>query len=133
MATQSLTVQVFAAGTPFTPTIGSVPAQHAVAGQQLQLNFSQYVSNPSQLTLTYAVNSSFFSPTGTSIDPTTGLFTWTPASNQLGDYQISITVSNSQTVSVVGSFAVDVTQYALPVLQPITARRGSSASPSVSP
>ena len=103
--------------------------QQAIAGQELQLNVSQFVSNPSQLTLTYSVNSTFFSPTGTSINPTTGLFTWTPTSSQLGDYQVSINVANSQTASVTATFSVDVTQYALPVLEPIPAQTATVGQP----
>ena len=49
--------------------------------------------------------------------------------SQLGDYQISINVANSQTATVTATFSVDVTQYALPVLLPIPAQTATVGQP----
>jgi ELWxxDGT repeat protein len=116
---QNLTVQLFAAGDILTPIVGNIPSQSAAVGQQIELNVSQYISNPSQLTLAYSLTEPL---AGASIDPVSGVFTWTPTAAELGFDFVSVTVSNDQTASVSPSLLVNVSQYSAPVLAHIPAQ-----------
>ncbi len=61
-------------------------------GDPIQLQL--IASDPSGLPITYT---SDLLPSGASLDPVTGIFTWTPGFTQNGIYQIPVTVSNGQT------------------------------------
>ena len=127
--TQSLMVQVFAANTVLPPIIGNIPQQAGVVGQTLQLNVSQYASDPNTpaLPLTYSLGSG--APSGASIDPTTGVFTWTPTPSQTGWNWFTVTVSDGQTPLVSGLLWVAVSQFSPPVLQPITTQTATINQP----
>ncbi len=127
--TQSLMVQVFAASAVLPPIIGYIPQQAGVVAQTLQLNVSNYASDPNTpaLPLTYSLGSG--APSGASINSTTGMFTWTPTSDQLGLSFISFTVTNSETTPVTWSFAVDVSQYSPPTLKPIKDQTATTNQP----
>ena len=64
------------------PQIDAIPAQWVFAGQTLAIAVTAQDPDvpPQQLTYTLATNS----PEGTTIDPSTGLFSWTPSSAQIG-------------------------------------------------
>ncbi len=114
-----LEVQVFAAGTIPSPIIQSIPTQNVVAGQELQLNVSQYASDPDSLPLTYSLQ--FGPPSGATIDPNTGILTWTPTIGQTGANTIWVEVEDNQSppATTLQTVTVDVFLYSPPVLQTI--------------
>jgi ELWxxDGT repeat protein len=116
-ATASLSVTVQAAGATITPTISTIPQQTALVGQQYTVDLSQFVSNPSQLTLTYG--SGFFDPAGVSISASSGMLSWTPTSGETGSQFVSFSVNYGSGSSVSGSFTVHVTTFSPPVMQSI--------------
>ena len=74
-------------------TINPIPDSTALPGQTIAV--PAIAQDPSEgQTLTYSLAPGY--PTGASIDPATGLFTWTiPANEQPGDYPITIDVADN--------------------------------------
>ena len=80
-------------------------------------------------TLTFSLGTGF--PEGASINSTTGVFTWTPAANQVGGHTVKVQVSDGNSIG--GSDSKDVTitvteSNAAPVLESIGAQRGDELS-----
>ncbi len=78
------------------PTLATIPTQTVDVGQTLQLNVSNYASDPNSpaLPLTYSLVGS--TPSGASIDPSTGIMTWALGANQqIGTYAITVLVSDN--------------------------------------
>ena len=98
-ASGTLMVSVSAAVIPpviTPPTIGQIPTQSVNVGQSLQLNVSNFASDPNSppLPLSYSLGAG--APTGASINPTTGVLSWTVGANQqIGTYPITIQVSDN--------------------------------------
>jgi hypothetical protein len=90
------------------PLISSVPPTGAVVGKSLEYQvFASSSVTPASIT--FSLSSA---PTGMNIDPATGLLTWVPGTNQVGDQSVTIvatdsTGTNSQsfTLSVFGAQA----------------------------
>ena len=101
------------------PAIQSIPVQNATIGVPFQLDLSKYASDPNSqpLPLTYSLTGKV--PTGASIDPSTGLFTWTPASDQsTGPETFTVMVADNQSPpdTTSATFIVDVSN---PILPPV--------------
>jgi ELWxxDGT repeat protein len=129
MSSAELSVDVFAAGSILPPLVQSISTQTVTAGQELQLNVSQYASEPNSQTFvpfTYTLVSN--PPSGASIDSTTGAFNWTPSADQTGTTFIEVQVADSESppqTTTVG-FEVEVFQYSPPVIQTIPSQSATS-------
>ncbi len=73
------------------PVMTSIPDKVAITGQML--SFKVLVTDPDGDPLTYSTSSL---PAGAQFNTATQMFTWTPAMNQTGEYQISFTVTDGQ-------------------------------------
>jgi hypothetical protein len=108
-ATNSFFVTVAASTSANTPPTLQVPANQSIAvGSTLNVTITATdVDIPAQ-TLTFALVSG---PTGASINPNTGVLTWTPTSAQTGQNQIQVSVTDNGNppLSVTNSFNVTVT------------------------
>ncbi len=90
IATQTLTLVVTPDSTPAKPNVSPPVRLSAVVGETY---FGQVLAtDPSGLTLTYATDAS--DPTNLSINPATGLITWTPTAAQLGYIPVTIHVTD---------------------------------------
>ncbi|MHB1837834.1 MAG: cadherin repeat domain-containing protein, partial [Solirubrobacteraceae bacterium] len=92
-----------------SPVIATIPTQHVSAGGTLQLNLSQYATDPNTpaLALTYAMGAN--PPSGASLNSSSGAFHWTvPANQAAGPVTVNFTVTNGQTTAAAGSFTIDV-------------------------
>ena len=110
-ASETFSVNVLSASGIYAPVLQAIPAQNVDIGSPLQLDVSNYASDPNfpALPLTYTLGAG--APAGASIDPTTGLFSWTPAAGQAtGSTPITVIVSDNQTPAntVTGTFSVNV-------------------------
>jgi hypothetical protein len=102
-------VDVLAVNHP--PAFAAIPAQVASTGRTLQFLVSGYASDPDHpaQTLTYGLAPG--DPAGASIDPATGLFTWSlPPSQHIGSYAFGVVVTDNGSPPLGGttSFVVDV-------------------------
>ena len=93
------------------PVLAPIPAQSVKVGQTLELNVGSYAFDPNspRLPLTYRLVGG--TPSGASIDLTTGVLTWSPGENQhIGTYPITVQVSDNglPSRSVTETFTVNV-------------------------
>jgi ELWxxDGT repeat protein len=129
----SLTIDVTAVPHEQPPVVQSIPAQNATAGQAFQLNLSTDAMDPNTppLSLSYSLGAN--APAGASLNPTSGLFTWTPPANQAaGPVTINFSVGNTANLSTPGTFTIDVAPavvIASPVIQPIPAQSATIGQP----
>jgi concanavalin A-like lectin/glucanase superfamily protein/putative Ig domain-containing protein/PKD domain-containing protein len=72
------------------PVMGFLDNQNVLKTQTLQ--FIVPATDPNNYALTYSANSL---PTGATLDPVTGVFSWTPNANQTGAYSITFTVTDT--------------------------------------
>ena len=86
------------------PVFSTLNNQAVLRGQNLQFTVSATDSNNNPLT--YSVSPL---PAGASLDPLTGVFSWTPATNQVGTYTLVFTASDDQGVSSTTSMTITVT------------------------
>jgi len=96
-----------------TGAINSLPTISSTAPTSAQLGLTyQYLvkaSDPDGDQLTYSLDNA---PAGMSIGSTTGLIAWAPASNELGDNQVQVRVTDSQGGYMVQPFTVTVSAIA---------------------
>ena len=81
-------------GTPpinHAPTITSTPINTATVS--LLYTYNVDATDPDGDTLTYALT---VSPPGMSINPSTGVISWTPTSAQIGDYNVTVEVTDGE-------------------------------------
>jgi ELWxxDGT repeat protein len=119
-ATESFTVVVGAAGASLPPVLAPIPTESVTVGETLTLNLSPYASdlNNPPLPLTYSLTGTV--PAGASVDPTSGVLTWTPASNQaIGLTTLTLIVSdnNAPPLTASESFTVNVEPVEPPVIE----------------
>ena len=93
------------------PFIQPIPTHGVDIGQTLTVSLNSYVDDPNDpsLPLTYALGSG--APAGASIDPTTGILTFTPGSTQaIGTTSIAFVASDDSTppLTASGSISVEV-------------------------
>jgi hypothetical protein len=93
------------------PTLTPVPSQQATAGKKFTVTVSGTDQDPQDSArLTYALQNP---PTGMAIDPATGVITWTPTKDQVGEHKITVTLSDSR-FSAQTSFTIQVKKAANP-------------------
>jgi len=93
------------ANTP--PTLGLLTDQVVIEGNTLQFKVSAMDSDLPAQTLTFSLGTG--APLGASIDPATGVFTWTPTSSQIPSTNIisvKVTDSGTPAMSATGTFTV---------------------------
>lgn len=112
------------------PVIQAIPTQGATIGQALSVNVASFTMdlNTPVLPLTYSLAAG--APSGASIDPTTGLFTWTPAAGQSGPATITVQVADNQSPpqTATQSFTVNVASTTKVVVPPVLTAVTQAAS-----
>jgi hypothetical protein len=91
------------------PVLATIPTQDVSVGQTLQVNVSQYASDPNTppLPLTYGLLAS--PPTGVSLDPSTGILTWAVGANErIGTYAVTVVASDNGSPPRTASQTIDV-------------------------
>ncbi|HXJ39898.1 MAG TPA: LamG-like jellyroll fold domain-containing protein, partial [Bryobacteraceae bacterium] len=90
-------------GLNLPPVFSPIASQSVSAGQTLQFTVS--ATDPNHYALTYSAAPL---PAGASLDPITGVFSWTPTASQLGSYPITFTARDSPTTSASISITISV-------------------------
>lgn len=117
------------------PTITAVPTQSAQPGSTVTVNLGNLAAdhNTPVLPLSYTLVSG---PTGATIDPTTGVFSWAvPSSQASGAQTVSFKVADSVSSSPLETFTINVSSVQPPSVQSIpgqTATIGQAFSLNVS-
>ena len=91
------------------PTITPIATQNATVGSLLTVNVVATDSDTPAQTLTYSLDAGF--PTGASIDPSTGVFIFTPTSNEVGQTNavtVRVTDNGEPNLSSTVTFNVNV-------------------------
>ena len=85
------------------PVFSPIGSQSGSQGQTLQFTVSATDPNHNSLTYTAAPL-----PIGASLDPVTGIFSWTPTAGQLGAYPVTFTARDNPTTSASISVTISV-------------------------
>lgn len=117
--TQAFTVGVAAPPPPANraPVITSTPVTDATAGQPYAYDVDATDPDAGDV-LTYSLPNA---PSGTIIDPVSGLITWTPGLSQSGAHSLTVKVDDAGGLSATQDFTVEVTAPP-PLCQALTAR-----------
>ncbi|MEK6801410.1 MAG: putative Ig domain-containing protein [Nitrospirota bacterium] len=103
------------------PTLAAIPTQTVTAGQLLTFTAVSSDADLPANTLTYGLQGTI--PTGASIDPSTGVFTWIPTAGQVGAHSLIVRVTDNGTPGLFAEQAVAIMVEAqpnqAPVLNPI--------------
>ena len=110
-ATQSYTLVVSADASFPPPSITSTPSSPATVG--LKYTYNVTAIDPSGLNPTFSLPTA---PAGMTIDPSSGVLTWTPAGNQVGSQSVAVEAADPSGAAAVQTFT-------LPVLAADRARR----------
>jgi RHS repeat-associated protein len=102
-SSQTFSVVVSAGAVNRPPVTASTPSIDAVVGQSYV--YTMIANDPEGGTLTYAVRSA---PSGFSIDPNTGIVTWTPSASHIGTVAIVLTATDPLGGVAVQSVQIDV-------------------------
>jgi len=120
--TKSFTVVVTEANS--APVLSAIGDQIAFAGAQLTLTNSATDGDVPANMLTYSLDPS--APAGAFIDPENGLFTWTPATNQVpGTNVITVRVMDNGVPSLSATQSFSIVVVSPPVIESIVASSGS--------
>ena len=92
VVSQSFTLPVVPTAVDQPPAIQSQPPGGGTIAAGSTYQYQMTASDPSGAPLTYAVEDG---TQGMSIDPTTGLFSWTPAAGELGQFPVTLSVSDA--------------------------------------
>ena len=126
-ASQTISIDVFST-TVQPPVLATLPSETATIGHRFSLNVGSFVWDPNTPALTLSYTLGRGAPAGASIGLTTGVFTWTPASDQpTGPVPITIVVSNNESPPLTTSGTLTVNVAAAAVTTP------SSPTPSPTP
>jgi RHS repeat-associated protein len=101
--TQSFDLPTVATATNRTPNITSTPRGSIRLGSQYL--YAVVADDPDGDPLVYSLP---LSPTGMTIDPRTGLVTWTPTASQMGANAVEVKVDDGRGAAVIQSFTVTV-------------------------
>ncbi|MBC2711713.1 MAG: cadherin-like domain-containing protein [Desulfosarcina sp.] len=96
----------------YAPVIYSSPIEHGTAG--IVYNYDTNATDPNGNTLSYSL---LTSPSGMSIDTTTGLITWTPEA--AGTYNVTVEVSDGSGGADAQTYAIDVEEIIIPNRTPV--------------
>ena len=111
---QSFNLTAVTALSPSPPTISSNPTGPAVVG--LPYQYQVVASDPNGSVLSYSLTTA---PSGMSIDPQSGLLTWTPQAGDVGSQHVVIAVDDALVAGVTQTFDLPVvTQPAAPDTPP---------------
>jgi ELWxxDGT repeat protein len=126
----TFTIDVSAPAQP--PTIRTIPAQSATAGSPFSINLSAFATDPNTppLTLSYSLGAG--APSGASVNPSSGILTWTPPSNATaGPVTLNFSVTNTADLTATGSFTINVAGAPVlaPTIQTIPAQSATAGSP----
>jgi len=102
--TQSYTISV-AEPPNHPPVFTSTPVTAATA--TLAYNYQASASDPDGDALVFTLISG---PAGLTVDPTTGLVSWTPEEKQVGDHVVTLQVSDPNGLTGLQDFLIDVTE-----------------------
>ncbi|MBT3011097.1 MAG: putative Ig domain-containing protein [Candidatus Thiodiazotropha sp. (ex Lucina pensylvanica)] len=119
-ATQDFTLTVLLPN--LAPEITSTPSTSVVVGQSYQ--YQPTATDPEGDTVTFALVTN---PVGMQIDQTTGLLTWTPATDQIGVHDIEMLATDSQGNSASQQYQLSVTTVAVNTPPSIQSQPGVSA------
>ncbi len=118
---------------PFLPPyVAAIPTQSATIGQTFGLDVGAYASDPNTPALPITFSLGAGAPSGARIDPSTGVFVWTPSAGQpTGATTITIDVSDNQSPphTTVATFTVDVSP--APAAPPVLRAVSQAASANV--
>ncbi len=89
------------------PTLEVIPNQTVTAGQLLTFTAVGHDNDAPANPLTYSLEGTV--PSGASIDPTTGVFTWTPTAAQLGPHSVTVRVADNGTPALFADQMVAIT------------------------
>ena len=108
------------------PTITSTPITTATVAVAYAYNVN--ATDPDEDTLTYSLT---VNPTGMTIDPTTGVISWTPTSIQSGDHSVTVAVSDGS-LSATQSFIIIVSKATIihpptPIVVPVADKEITAA------
>jgi hypothetical protein len=103
-ASQTFTIRVFSSNLP--PSFTSTPIVTATVGVLYTYDVDATDPNPGDV-LTYSL---ITPPAGMTIDPATGLISWTPTAGQLGDNTIQVQVADQDGASAMQAFIVTVNE-----------------------
>jgi ELWxxDGT repeat protein len=94
------------------PTLDPIAAQTVTAGQVLSFTAVGSDNDVPANTLTYSLEGTI--PTGASLDPNTGAFTWTPTVGQVGPHSVTLRVTDNGSPNLFAEQVVSVTVEAIP-------------------
>ncbi|QDU42483.1 tRNA nuclease WapA precursor [Symmachiella dynata] len=113
-AYQTYDLTIYAPASNLPPQINSNPEQTGMVGTAY--SYQVIAFDPDEDELDYSLGGT--PPIGMSIDPDTGLLTWTPAAGQTGEHSVQVIVSDG-TDSDDQTFEISVRDNAAPVLTAI--------------
>ncbi len=94
------------------PTLAAIAAQTVTAGQLLSFTAVGSDGDVPANQLTYSLQGTV--PAGASLDPNTGVFTWTPTVGQVGPHSLTVRVTDNGTPALFAEQVVSVTVDAIP-------------------
>jgi RHS repeat-associated protein len=102
-STQAYEIVVTTGSANKPPVANSTPPTDASIGQLLSYTFA--ATDPDGTPLTYSIARG---PTGMTIDPSTGLISWTPTTADLGTVAVTLVARDAGGAAAVQSFQIDV-------------------------
>jgi len=99
-----------------------MPNSSVIGGHQLSFTYKAVDAESDALTYSYTITPA---STGAAVDPLTGVFTWTPAANASGGYQVIVYASDGVYTTPSSIATVTITPNALPVIAAIPAQTGT--------
>jgi len=105
-ATASFNVYVVQGGANTAPTLGALSDQNIVIGDTVSFTVTATDPESPPQTLTYLLDPG--TPAGASLNPDTGLFTWTPAEPTTNQFTVRVRDSGTPPLETSGSFWVNV-------------------------
>ena len=105
-----------------------LPVSNQTIAEGQTLSFTVQATNADSNPITYSASNL---PTGATLNPTTGVFTWTPNLNQAGTYAgITLTASDGHLTSPATTISIDVTPVRQPpVFVPLPPQSGREGTP----
>ncbi len=111
---QSFEITVQAPEIP--PVFDSTPVMAAVAGQVFQYQAHVQQADPT-LAVTYTLAPG--GPAGVTVDPATGVVTWTPTADEVGPQTLTLTATDSRGGAATQAFTLDVAPALAPEQPPV--------------
>ncbi|MGY8689060.1 MAG: putative Ig domain-containing protein, partial [Verrucomicrobiales bacterium] len=120
------TVMITVSEVNLSPRMSNIDSQSIQEGSTLQLTASATDPDEPVQTLTYSLGNG--APSGASIDPSSGNFSWTPAAEQgPGDYSVAIGVTDDGAPAHTDTKSFNVSVTAIPEVAPALGDIGSKS------